>query len=40
LLTLSVITVGKAREWIPELLERARVLKVGSGFDKGTDVWV
>jgi malonate-semialdehyde dehydrogenase (acetylating)/methylmalonate-semialdehyde dehydrogenase len=33
-----VIAVGKAREWVPELIERARVLKVGSGFNPGTDV--
>jgi malonate-semialdehyde dehydrogenase (acetylating)/methylmalonate-semialdehyde dehydrogenase len=34
----AVIAVGKAREWVPELIERARVLKVGSGFSAGTDV--
>lgn len=34
----KVITVGKAKDWIPELVRRAQDLKVGSGFDKSTDV--
>lgn len=34
----SVITVGKAKDWVPELVKRAGELHVGSGFDKSTDV--
>ncbi|GJE87635.1 CoA-acylating methylmalonate-semialdehyde dehydrogenase [Phanerochaete sordida] len=31
------ILVGNAREWLPELAERAKKLKVGQGFDKDAD---
>ena len=34
----AAIFVGEAREWVPELAERARALTVGSGFDEATDV--
>jgi len=34
----AAIFVGEAREWIPELAERAAKLRVGSGFDDATDV--
>ena len=34
----AAIFVGEAREWVPELAERARALRVGSGFDDATDV--
>lgn len=33
-----MITVGSAKEWIPELVKRASELHVGSGFDSTTDV--
>jgi len=36
---LQVITVGNTREWIPELLERAKNLKVNNGFAEGADVY-
>jgi hypothetical protein len=36
---MQVITVGQAKEWIPELVRRAQDLRVGSGFDKSTDVY-
>src|SRR5450830_2061219 len=32
------VLVGQAREWIPELVARARTLKVGAGVEAGTDV--
>ncbi|KIM25371.1 hypothetical protein M408DRAFT_331150 [Serendipita vermifera MAFF 305830] len=38
-MALSVaIFVGDSRSWIPELVERAKGLKVNGGFEKGTDV--
>ncbi|WRT70152.1 methylmalonate-semialdehyde dehydrogenase (acylating) [Kwoniella shivajii] len=38
-MALSVaIFVGTARQWIPELLERAKDLKVSGGFEEGTDL--
>jgi len=33
-----VILVGNARSWLPELVERAKQLKVSCGFEDGTDV--
>jgi malonate-semialdehyde dehydrogenase (acetylating)/methylmalonate-semialdehyde dehydrogenase len=35
-----VITVGESSSWVPELVERASKLKVGSGFDPSTNVYV
>ena len=32
------ILVGNSREWLPELVERAKKLKVGQGFDKDADL--
>ncbi|MCZ2498010.1 CoA-acylating methylmalonate-semialdehyde dehydrogenase [Xylophilus sp. Kf1] len=32
------VLVGQARDWIPELVARARTLKVGAGVEAGTDV--
>lgn len=32
------VFVGEAREWIPELIERAKALKVSAGHEQGTDV--
>ncbi|KAK4701187.1 hypothetical protein P7C70_g5053, partial [Phenoliferia sp. Uapishka_3] len=38
-MALSVlITVGDAQSWVPELVERAKGLKVGSGFDPETEI--
>ncbi|WP_295547740.1 CoA-acylating methylmalonate-semialdehyde dehydrogenase [uncultured Pseudacidovorax sp.] len=32
------VLVGEARNWIPELVEKAKTLKVSGGTEKGTDV--
>ncbi|QHI99446.1 CoA-acylating methylmalonate-semialdehyde dehydrogenase [Xylophilus rhododendri] len=32
------VLVGQAREWIPELVAKARTLQVGAGVEAGTDV--
>lgn len=38
-MALSVaIFVGESRKWIPELIERAKHLKLSGGFEKGTDL--
>ncbi|QQE88000.1 CoA-acylating methylmalonate-semialdehyde dehydrogenase [Azotobacter chroococcum] len=38
-MALSVaILVGEARAWLPELVEKAKTLKVGAGSEPGTDV--
>lgn len=38
-MALSVaIFVGTAREWIPDLIERAKALKVTGGFEEGADL--
>ena len=34
----TVLLVGKAKEWLPELVERARSLRTGSGMDPGSDL--
>lgn len=36
--TSVAVLVGAAREWVPDLIERARGLKVGAGAEPGTDV--
>jgi malonate-semialdehyde dehydrogenase (acetylating)/methylmalonate-semialdehyde dehydrogenase len=36
--TSVAVFVGSAREWIPELVEKARGLKVNAGTEPGTDV--
>jgi hypothetical protein len=36
----SVVLVGTAQSWLPELVERARKLKVNGGFENGTDLYV
>lgn len=36
--TSVVVLVGAARDWVPDLVERARTLKVGAGAEPGTDV--
>lgn len=38
-MALSVlVTVGDSKEWLPELVEKARELNIGGGFDAGTDL--
>jgi malonate-semialdehyde dehydrogenase (acetylating)/methylmalonate-semialdehyde dehydrogenase len=32
------VLVGEARNWVPDLVEKAKTLKVGAGTDKGVDV--
>lgn len=34
----ALVTVGEAKEWVGEIAERAKALKVGGGFVEGTDV--
>ncbi|KAK4058383.1 hypothetical protein OIO90_000541 [Microbotryomycetes sp. JL221] len=34
----AVVTVGETNDWLPELVERAKKLKVGNGFDPETEV--
>lgn len=34
----TVVFVGKAKEWLPELVERARLLKVSEGMDSAADL--
>ena len=36
--TSVVVLVGKARDWLPELVEKAKALKVNAGAEAGTDV--
>ncbi|WP_137974448.1 CoA-acylating methylmalonate-semialdehyde dehydrogenase [Pseudomonas sp. F(2018)] len=33
-----VILVGEAQQWLPELVEKAKTLKIGAGTEPGTDV--
>jgi len=40
LLHFVAILVGETRNWVPELLERAKKLKVSGGFEEKTDVYV
>jgi malonate-semialdehyde dehydrogenase (acetylating)/methylmalonate-semialdehyde dehydrogenase len=38
-MTFSIaILVGEAQAWLPELIERAKGLKVNGGFEEGTDL--
>lgn len=32
------VLVGEAQKWIPEIVERAKKLKVSAGYEPGTDV--
>ncbi len=32
------VLVGEARNWVPELVEKAKTLKIGAGTEKGVDV--
>lgn len=36
----TIVTVGDSQHWLEGLAERAQVLKVGSGFDPATEVYV
>jgi malonate-semialdehyde dehydrogenase (acetylating)/methylmalonate-semialdehyde dehydrogenase len=33
-----VVLVGETREWIPEIVERSKAMKVGPGTDRKADV--
>jgi malonate-semialdehyde dehydrogenase (acetylating)/methylmalonate-semialdehyde dehydrogenase len=35
-----VVTVGDAGKWMPEIIDRARNLKVANGFTDGADLYV
>lgn len=35
-----VVLVGDAYEWLPDLVNLAKRLKVGGGFEKDVDMWV
>lgn len=34
----TLVLVGEARQWVPELVEKSRALKVNAGTESGTDV--
>ncbi|KAF8469608.1 Aldehyde/histidinol dehydrogenase [Kalaharituber pfeilii] len=34
----TLVLVGKAKEWLPEIAERAKQLKVDGGFEEGADL--
>lgn len=34
----TVIFVGESKEWLPEIVEKARKLKCGNGMDPATEV--
>lgn len=36
----TIVTVGDSQHWLEGLAERAKALKVGSGFDPATEVYV
>lgn len=38
LLRPTVVLVGNAQSWLPELCERAKKLSVNQGFEKGADL--
>ena len=35
---LLAVFVGNAQSWVPELVERAKGLKVNGGFEQGADL--
>ena len=39
-LRIAAVLVGNAQSWLPELIERAKKLKVNQGFEQGTDLYV
>jgi len=34
----TLVLVGEARDWLPEIVERAKLLKVDGGFEEGADL--
>lgn len=34
----TLVTVGETKEWMPELVERAKALNVNGGFEEGADL--
>ena len=34
----TLITVGETQEWLPELIERAKALKINGGFELDADL--
>lgn len=34
----TVVTVGETRDWLPEMVERAKALNVNGGFEEGADL--
>jgi hypothetical protein len=36
----KAVLVGEAQSWLPELIDRARKLKVNGGFEPGADLSV
>lgn len=36
---IPVVTVGDTQDWLPELIARAKDLKVGNGFDPSTEMY-
>lgn len=34
----TLVLVGEARTWLPEIIEKAKELKVNGGFEEGTDL--
>ena len=34
------VLVGNAQSWLPEIVERAKKLKVSQGFEQGADLYV
>jgi len=34
----TMVLVGESRQWLPKFIEKARLLKVGPGTEKGTDM--
>ena len=34
----TAVFVGEAKEWIPELVEKAKALKINAGYEPGADI--
>ena len=34
----TAVFVGNSKEWLPEIIEKAKNLKIGDGFDKKNDI--
>jgi malonate-semialdehyde dehydrogenase (acetylating)/methylmalonate-semialdehyde dehydrogenase len=39
LMSRIVVLVGTAKQWLPELIERASQMNVNGGFEKGADLY-